>query len=353
MVIIMKLGATQQELDEVMRAVEASGFRPFLNPGVERKVVAVLGEVDIDKVELMDQFSNMAGVERVQLISEPFKLSSKHAHPGPFEVRVGPAGSPEQAVAIGGAEVVVIAGPCSVESEQQVLTTAQLVRQAGARLLRGGAFKPRTSPHSFQGLGEDGLRMLAAAREATGLPVVTEVMDPHDLDLVCRYADMLQIGARNMQNFSLLRWVGQTRHPVLLKRGPGSRVRDFLMAAEYILAEGNPRVVLCERGITTFEDASRYTTDINAIPILKGLTHLPVILDPSHATGNWAWVKPIALAGVAAGADGLIVEVHPDPQRAKSDGKQSLKPERFVELMDGLARLAPAVGRTIAPVPVA
>ncbi|HEV8637551.1 MAG TPA: 3-deoxy-7-phosphoheptulonate synthase [Chloroflexota bacterium] len=351
MVIIMKLGATQHELDEVMRAVEASGFRPFLNPGVERKVVAVLGEVDIDKVQLMDQFSNMAGVERVQLISEPFKLSSKHAHPGPFEVRVGPSTDPEQTVAIGGAEVVVIAGPCSVESEEQVLTTARIVREAGARLLRGGAFKPRTSPHSFQGLGEDGLRMLAAARAETGLPVVTEVMDPHDLEVVCRYADMLQIGARNMQNFALLRWVGQTRHPVLLKRGPGARIRDFLMAAEYILAEGNSRVVLCERGIITFEDASRYTTDINAIPILKGLTHLPVILDPSHATGNWAWVKPIALAGVAAGADGLIVEVHPDPQHAKSDGKQSLKPERFQEMMDALVRLAPAVGRGL-PVPI-
>jgi 3-deoxy-7-phosphoheptulonate synthase len=345
MVIIMKPGATRQELDEVMQAVEASGLRPFLNPGVERKVVAVLGEVDIDKVQLMDQFANMAGVERVQLISEPFKLSSKHTHPGPFEVRVGE-------VAIGGDEVVVIAGPCSVESESQVLETARIVRAAGARLLRGGAFKPRTSPHSFQGLGEEGLRMLAAARAETGLPVVTEVMDPHDLDVVCRYADMLQIGARNMQNFALLRWVGQTRHPVLLKRGPGSRIRDFLMAAEYVLAEGNSQVVLCERGIITFEDASRYTTDINAIPILKGLTHLPVILDPSHATGNWAWVKPIALAGIAAGADGLIVEVHPDPQHAKSDGKQSLKPERFQELMDALGRLAPAVGRSLGPVAV-
>jgi 3-deoxy-7-phosphoheptulonate synthase len=346
MVIIMKLGATAAELDAVMAAVSESGFRPFLNPGVERKVVAVLGEVDIDKVELMDQFSNMAGVERVQLISEPFKLSARAAHPGPFTVNVG-------AVAIGGDEVVVIAGPCSVESEAQLLATARAVRDGGAQLLRGGAFKPRSSPHSFQGLGEDGLKMLAAARSETGLPVVTEVLDPHDLDVVCRYADMLQIGARNMQNFALLRWVGQTRHPVLLKRGPGSRVRDFLMAAEYILAEGNSQVVLCERGIITFEDASRYTTDINAVPILKGLTHLPVLLDPSHATGNWAWVKPIALAGIAAGADGLIVEVHPDPQHAKSDGKQSLKPERFRELMDGVARVAPAVGRSLRPVPVA
>jgi 3-deoxy-7-phosphoheptulonate synthase len=346
MVIIMKLGATGAELDAVMAAVSESGFRPFLNPGVERKVVAVLGEVDIDKVELMDQFSNMAGVERVQLISEPFKLSSRAAHPGPFLVNVGD-------VAIGGDEVVVIAGPCSVESEAQLMATARAVRDCGAQLLRGGAFKPRSSPHSFQGLGEDGLKMLASARAETGLPVVTEVLDPHDLEVVCRYADMLQIGARNMQNFALLRWVGQTRHPVLLKRGPGSRVRDFLMAAEYILAEGNSQVVLCERGIITFEDASRYTTDINAVPILKGLSHLPVILDPSHATGNWAWVKPIALAGIAAGADGLIVEVHPDPQHARSDGKQSLKPERFREMMDGVARVATAVERSLRPVPVA
>jgi 3-deoxy-7-phosphoheptulonate synthase len=343
MVIIMKVGASEAELAAVLRAVEGSGFRPFVNPGVERKVVAVLGEVDIDKVELVDQFANMAGVERVQLISEPFKLSSKTYHPGPFAVNVG-------RVAIGGPEVVVIAGPCSVETEDQMLATARAVKEQGARLLRGGAFKPRTSPHSFQGLGERGLKLLAMAREATGLPVVTEVMDPHDLDVVCRYADMLQIGARNMQNFALLRWVGQTQQPVLLKRGPGSRVRDLLMAAEYILAEGNSQVVLCERGITTFEDAARYTTDINAVPILKGLTHLPVILDPSHATGNWAWVKPIALAGIAAGADGLIVEVHPDPQHARSDGKQSLKPDKFADLMRGVSRVARAVDREFSPV---
>lgn len=338
MVIVMKLGATEIEVADVIKEVEASGFRPFVNPGVERKVIALLGEVDIDKVELVDVFSDMAGVERCQLISEPFKLSSKHAHPGPFEVRVGD-------VPIGGREVVVIAGPCSVESEAQLLDTARAVRDGGARLLRGGAFKPRSSPHSFQGLGEDGLKLLALARQETGLGVVTEIMDVHDLDLVCRYADMLQIGARNMQNFSLLRYVGQTRHPVLLKRGPGSRLQDFLMAAEYILAEGNPNVVLCERGITTFETMTRYTTDINAVPVLKGLTHLPVFLDPSHGTGNWAWVGPVALAGVAAGADGLIVEVHPDPQHARSDGKQSLKPRKFFEMMEKLGRVADAIGR--------
>ncbi len=343
MIIVMKLHASQVEVDGVTSAVEASGFRPFLNPGVERRVIAVLGEVDIDKVQLRDTFENMAGVERVQLISDPFKLSSKQAHLDAFVVKVGD-------VSIGGDTVVVIAGPCSVESESQVVETAFAVRDAGARLLRGGAFKPRSSPHSFQGLGEDGLKILATAREASGLPVVTEVLDPHDLEVVCRYADMLQIGARNMQNFALLRWVGQTKLPVLLKRGPGSKVKDFLMAAEYVLAEGNPNVVLCERGIISFEDAARYTTDINAIPILKSLSYLPVILDPSHSTGNWPWVTPIALAGIAAGADGLIIEVHPDPQAARSDGKQSLKPKKFIDLMQRSARVAEAVGRSL-PLP--
>ena len=344
MIIVMKLHATQTEVDGVTAAVEANGFRPFINPGVERRVIAVLGEVDIDKVQLREQFENMAGVERVQLISDPFKLSSKQAHLESFTVKVGD-------VSIGGETIVVIAGPCSVESEDQVIETAMAVRDAGATLLRGGAFKPRSSPHSFQGLGEDGLKILANARSASGLPVVTEVLDPHDLDVVCRYADMLQIGARNMQNFALLRWVGQTKLPVLLKRGPGSKVKDFLMAAEYVLAEGNPNVVLCERGIISFEDAARYTTDINAIPILKSLSYLPVILDPSHSTGNWPWVTPIALAGIAAGADGLIIEDHPDPQKARSDGKQSLKPKKFIDLMQRSARVAEAVGRTL-PLPV-
>src|SRR5581483_5635208 len=213
---------------------------------------------------------------------------------------------------------------------------------------RGGAFKPRTSPHSFQGLGEDGLELLAEAREATGLPVVTEVLDSHDVPLVARYADMLQIGARNMQNFILLKWAGESGHPVLLKRGMGSKVKELLMAAEYILAEGNSQVVLCERGITTFEDAARNTTDINAVPILKELSHLPVLLDPSHSTGEWRWVTPIARAAIAAGADGLIVEVHPDPQHARSDGKQSLKPARFAARMEQVGAVAGAVGRAMA-----
>jgi 3-deoxy-7-phosphoheptulonate synthase len=340
MVIVMKASASESELGEVLSLVEASGFRPHINDGVERKVVALLGEVDIDKMELLERFENMAGVERVNLISSPYKLSSRQYHPEDMVVTVGN-------VAFGGTQVVVAAGPCSVESEEQILEAAQAVRQAGATLLRGGAFKPRSSPHSFQGLGETGLEMLAAASRATGLPVVTEVMDAHDVPLVTRYADMLQIGARNMQNFTLLRAVGKSGHPVLLKRGPGCKIKDLLMAAEYILCEGNQQVVLCERGIITFEDAARYTTDINAVPVLKEQTHLPVILDPSHSTGEWRWVTPIARAAIAAGADGLIVEVHPDPQRARSDGKQSLKPARFAAMMADVRKVAEAVGRTM------
>ncbi|MGH2353880.1 MAG: 3-deoxy-7-phosphoheptulonate synthase [Chloroflexota bacterium] len=346
MIIIMKQEATDEEIAEVVRRVESTGFRPFINPGVERKVIALLGEVDIDKVPLVDAFATMDGVERVQLISEPYKLASRHSHPDPMLIRLG-AQPGAQPVTIGGQELVVMAGPCSVESEGQIVGVAQEVKAAGARLLRGGAFKPRSSPHSFQGLGTGGLKLLAAARAATGLPVVTEVLDPHDLDEVCRYADVLQIGARNMQNFALLRYVGETRHPVLLKRGPGSKVADFLLAAEYILAGGNHQVMLCERGIITFENSTRYTTDINAVPVLKKQTHLPVVIDPSHATGDSDYVPSIALAGIAAGADGLIIEVHPDPAHALSDGKQSLKPERFATLMAQLRRLAPVVDRTL------
>ncbi|MGH2387824.1 MAG: 3-deoxy-7-phosphoheptulonate synthase [Chloroflexota bacterium] len=336
----MAAGASAGQLAEVLRRVSESGFKPHVNDGVERKVVAVLGEVDIDKVELLEQFENLPGVERVNLISAPFKLSSRQYQPEDQIVSVG-------GVNIGGTQVVIMAGPCSVESEDQIVEAAHAVKTAGARILRGGAFKPRSSPHSFQGLGEPGLKLLAAAGKAVDLPVVTEVMDAHDVDLVCKHAQMLQIGARNMQNFTLLRAVGLSKHPVLLKRGPGCRIKDLLMAAEYVLCEGNSQVVLCERGITTFEDAARNTTDINAVPILKELSHLPVLLDPSHSTGEWRWVTPIARAAIAAGADGLIVEVHPNPQYARSDGRQSLKPARFVELMSQVGAVATAVGRTM------
>ena len=280
-------------------------------------------------------------MERVNLISAPFKLSSRQYHPEDMIVRDGDRGVRHHSRGSGCRPVQCRIGRadpgCGAGS-------ARCRRSAAAR---GGAFKPRSSPHSFQGLGELGLEMLAAAGHATGLPVVTEVMDAHDVTVVCRYAQMLQIGARNMQNFTLLRAVGQSGHPVLLKRGPGCRIKDLLMAAEYVLCEGNHQVVLCERGITTFEDAARNTTDINAVPILKELSHLPVVLDPSHSTGEWRWVTPIARAAVAAGADGLLVEVHPNPQHARSDGQQSLRPARFAEMMSQVRAVAAAVGRTL------
>jgi 3-deoxy-7-phosphoheptulonate synthase len=341
MVIVMEQGADAAQVDGVIAAVQREGLTPFVNPGVERKVIAVLGAIDTAKALLTDRFQNLEGVERVTLISEPYKLSSRGYHPEDTIVAVND-------VRVGGNEIVVIAGPCSVESREQALETAHAVKAAGAKLLRGGAFKPRTSPYSFQGLGAEGLQILAECREATGLPNVTEIMDPHDLAEVCEFADVLQVGARNMQNFRLLSRLGKTNKPVLLKRGPGSRLREMLQAAEYIMVEGNTAVMLCERGITTFEDATRNTTDINAIPVLKQWSHLPVILDPSHSTGQSRWVTPISRAGVAAGADGLIVEVHPNPAQALSDGAQSLVPEKFAQLMQEVKRVAWAVGREVA-----
>jgi len=338
MVIIMQREATPEQIQAVIGAVEESGFRAFVNPGVERKVIALLGAVDAQKVSLADRFASMPGVERVAPISEPYKLASRQTHPDDTIVKVG-------RVRIGGPSLAIIAGPCSVESREQTVEAALAVKAAGANLLRGGAFKPRTSPYAFQGLGQEALEILAQARERTGLPVVTEVLDPHDLPMVTRYADVIQIGARNMQNFRLLQRVGQCGKPVVLKRGPGCRVQDLLMAAEYVMLEGNRQVILCERGITTFEDATRYTTDINAVPVLKRLSHLPVILDPSHSTGDWRYVTPVAKAAVAAGADGLMIEVHPDPPAALSDGPQSLEPPKFARLMREVGKIARAVGR--------
>jgi 3-deoxy-7-phosphoheptulonate synthase len=336
----MQAGASEAEVDSVLAQVERAGFRPFINPGVERKVIALLGAMDAEKAELVDHFSALPGVERVTLISEPYKLASRRSHPESSLVTVGP-------VTIGGAQLAVIAGPCSVESRDQMIETAFAVRSAGANLLRGGAFKPRTSPYSFQGLGVEGLEILAEARGLTGLPIVTEVMHPGDLEAIVRYADIIQIGARNMQNFRLLQDVGMTGKPVILKRNPGCRIRDLLMASEYIMLEGNLNVVLCERGITTFEDATRYTMDVNAIPVIKRFSHLPVVADPSHAAGDWRYVTSIALSAIAAGADGIMIEVHPEPSSALSDGPQSLRPDTFVELMRAAAQVAAAVGRTV------
>ncbi len=340
MIIIMQTQATPDQVQSVEDEIQRAGFRPFINPGVERKVIAVLGGLDAKKADLVDTFYSFPGVEWVNLISHLWKLASREYHPANSIIEVG-------GVKIGGDTIAIVAGPCSVESEGQMIEIAHAVKEAGAQLLRGGAFKPRTSPYAFQGLGEAGLKMLAKAREATGLPIVTEVMDTSDVDLIVEYADILQIGTRNMQNYSLLKKVGQTRTPVVLKRGQGCKIRDLLMSAEYIIAEGNPEVILCERGITTFEDSTRNTTDINAVPVLKGWTHLPIMVDPSHATGDWRYVESVSKAAIAAGADGLLVEVHNDPKRALSDGAQSLRPEQFSNLMVKFRRVAEAVDRTL------
>jgi 3-deoxy-7-phosphoheptulonate synthase len=282
----------------------------------------------------------MSGVERAVPVLQPFKLASREFHPQDTVVKVN-------GVLIGTNQIVVMAGPCAVESNEQLFVTARAVKKAGAKILRGGAFKPRTSPYSFQGLGVEGLKLLASARDETGLPVVTEVIAPEMVPLVSTYADILQIGARNMQNYSLLHAVGEIQRPILLKRGMMSTIEELLMAAEYILSHGNDRVILCERGIRTFEPYTRNTIDISAVPLLKKLTHLPVIVDPSHATGKWELVGPVSKAAIAAGADGLIIEVHPSPEEALSDGPQSLRPEKFEALMEELDPIAKAVGRTL------
>lgn len=338
MMIIMQTDATQDQIAAVVMRVEEYGLRAHLSSGEERTVIGAVGD---RRPVMMDQFLHLPGVDRVVPISRPYKLASR-------EFRPEDSVFPLDGVQVGSDGIVIIAGPCSVENRTQLLETAHAVREAGAHALRGGAFKPRTSPYSFQGLGEDGLELLAEARQVTGLPIVTEVMTPEQISLVARYADVLQVGARNMQNYALLHAVGESQQSVLLKRGMMASIEELLMAAEYILSHGNRRVMLCERGIRTFEDATRNTTDINAVPVLKALTHLPVILDPSHSTGHWQYVNAIARAGIAAGADGLIVEVHPHPELALSDGGQSLKPERFVELVTQVKNIAQAVGRSLA-----
>lgn len=340
MLIIMKPGATPQQIEAVIHAVQARGLTPHITHGIETTLITAVGEAhdpSLDSLELLD------GVEMVKRITQPFKLASRQFHP---ENSVFPI----DGFRVGGNDIVLIAGPCSVESRSQILETAHAVREAGANALRGGVFKPRTSPYSFQGLGEEGLEYLAEAREATGMPIVVEIMSQTQLELMHKYVDVFQVGARNMQNFNLLRALGEIRKSVLLKRGLSATIEELLMSAEYLLAGGNKQVILCERGIRTFETATRNTTDINAIPVLKNLTHLPVILDPSHATGHADYVPAIARAAIAAGADGLIVEVHPDPAHAASDGKQSLKPEKFAEMVRQVKGIAEVLGRRIAPV---
>ena len=341
MMIIMRTDATEDQIKEIVTRVEDYGLSAHISTGLERTIIGAIGD---GRLVYKDQFLHMPGVDRVLPISRPYKLASREFKPTNSVFRM-------DGMKIGGDGVVIIAGPCSVENREQLLETALAVREAGAHALRGGVFKPRTSPYSFQGLGEAGLELLAEAREKTGMPIVTEVMSVSQIPILKQYVDVLQVGARNMQNFSLLHAVGESNHPVLLKRGMMATVEELLMAAEYILSHGNQRVIVCERGIRTFETATRNTTDINAIPVLKSLTHLPVILDPSHGTGHWEYVTAVARAGIAAGADGLIVEVHPRPGEALSDGAQSLRPERFVDLVKQIRSIAQAVGRYIAPFP--
>ena len=337
MIIIMKHSATPEEISEVVANIELLGFKAHLSSGEERTIIGVIGD---ERPVEPEHFEVYSGVERVVRILHPFKLASRDFHPEDTIVKIN-------GISIGTQQVIVMAGPCSVESREQMMETAMAVKQAGAHVLRGGAFKPRTSPYAFQGLGLKGLELLREARDQFHLPIITEVMSPQDVTLVAQYADVLQVGARNMQNFALLHAVGEIQKPVLLKRGMMSTIEELLMAAEYILSHGNQRVILCERGIRTFETATRNTFDINAIPVLKALTHLPVVADPSHGTGKWELVAPVARGAVAAGADGLLIEVHCNPEQALSDGAQSLKPENFAKMVIDTRRVAEAVGRTL------
>ncbi len=337
MLIIMHADASEDQINSVVKRVEECGMKAHLSKGEERCIIGAIGD---GRPVQKDQFLYLPGVDRIVPITRPYKLASREFQKEDTVFNL-------DGVTIGTSSIVLIAGPCSVESRSQMLETAFAVKEAGAHALRGGAYKPRTSPYSFQGMGEEGLEILAEARELTGMPIITEVMSPEQVNLVAKYADVLQIGARNMQNYALLHAAGESQHPVLIKRGMMATIEELLMAAEYVLSHDNRRVILCERGIRTFETATRNTTDINAIPVLKNATHLPVILDPSHSTGNWEYVTAIARAAIAAGADGLIVEVHPNPAEAKSDGGQSLKPERFAELVSQIRGIAEAVGRDL------
>jgi len=337
MIIVLKPKATEKQINHIISAVKKLGLKPVLSRGVERSIIGVIGDEGILRAKPLLAFS---GVEKVMPILKPYKLVSREFKKTNTIVNVN-------GIKVGGKKITVIAGPCSVESKAGLLKIAPKVKASGAVMLRGGAFKPRTSPYSFQGLGEEGLKYLAEARKQTGLKVVTELMDVRDIALVEKYADIIQIGARNMQNFNLLKEVGLLKKPILLKRGMSATIKEFLMSAEYILSNGNMNVILCERGIRTFEDSTRFTLDISAIEVIKQLSHLPVIVDPSHAAGRWGLVSSLSRAAVAAGCDGLIVEVHNKPEEAESDGSQSLLPQNFNDMMKELRKVAKAVGRTI------
>ncbi|MCG6157663.1 3-deoxy-7-phosphoheptulonate synthase [Rubinisphaera margarita] len=337
MIIVMRQDASREAAEDVARRVEALGLKPHLIFGEERTVVAVVGD---DRRKDREKFESCAGVDKVLPILAEYKIASRETKPEPTVIRV-------QDLVIGDGHFGVIAGPCSVESEEQIMASARAVKAAGARGLRGGAFKPRTSPYSFQGMKEDGLKLLAAAREETGLAVVTEVMTPHHVDLVASYADIMQIGARNMQNYHLLQAVGECDRPVMLKRGASATMDEFLLAAEYILDQGNQQVILCERGIRTFESHTRFTLPLASVPYLKSKTHLPIVVDPSHGTGHANLVPPMCSASVAVQADGIIVEVHPDPPNAMSDGAQSLTFSGFEETMKQCGKIIDALGMTL------
>jgi 3-deoxy-7-phosphoheptulonate synthase len=342
MIVVMELGASDGEIAEVARRIESAGLKPHLSQGVQQTIIGVLGQTF---PELKDMLESLPGVDEVIPVSKPYKLASREFHPQDTVINISD-------ITIGGKEIVVMAGPCAVENEEQLMATAKAVKAAGATVLRGGAFKPSTSPYHFRGLGVKGLMLLAQAARETGLLAITEVMSPQDVDMVAVYADILQIGTRNMQNFNLLEAVSETGKPVLLKRGLSATIQEWLLAAEYILALGNKNLMLCERGIRTFETYTRNTMDVSAIPIIEKVSHLPVIADPSHGTGKWYLVIPLALAAVAAGADGIMVEVHPTPDLALKDGPQSLTFENFNKLMSQLEPVAAAVGRTLAGTPM-
>lgn len=337
MIVVMEPGAPREQYEAVVARIRELGYRAHPIEGVERTVIGCVGHDDKTPLQVLE---TMLGVETVMRILKPYKLVSREWKREKTVVDVS-------GVPVGGPEIAVMAGPCSVESEEQIVEVARAVRAAGAQFLRGGAFKPRTSPYSFQGMKEEGLKLLRAAANETGLRVVSEIVGVSDIDLLCEYVDLIQIGARNVQNFALLQCAGRSGKPVLLKRGMATTVEEYMMAAEYLMSEGNASVILCERGIRTFETATRFTLDLSFVPVAHSLSHLPVIVDPSHGTGHWQYVIPMALAAVAAGADGVMIEVHPDPANASSDGPQSLKPAKFGELMDRLRRLAPAVDRTV------
>ncbi|MGQ9570040.1 MAG: 3-deoxy-7-phosphoheptulonate synthase [Thermodesulfovibrionales bacterium] len=339
-IIVLKPTATEEDIRRIVKKLESRGLGVNISKGTERTVIGVIGDTSKISEEEEDALRVMPGIEDVMRILKPYKLASRDFKAGDTTIDV-------RGNVIGSKKIQVIAGPCAVESRSMIINIAEKVKGAGASFLRGGAFKPRTSPYSFQGLGEEGLRYLAEAREKTGLPIVTELMDPRDIDVVIKYADIVQIGARNMQNFRLLLEVGSCDKPILLKRGFSATIKEWLMAAEYIMSKGNQKIILCERGVRTFETATRNTLDLSAVPVLEQLTHLPVVVDPSHGVGKWDLVAPMSKASVAAGADGLLIEVHTNPEEALSDGEQSLKPDYFKKLMGELRPIASAVGREL------